>query len=144
MHLQETGAKKKTQEKDQLGVEAYETQQIVSKQQTDLENCMTQLQTTLAARQETELKLAAALDEHKKEQTKLFDTEKKEIQLRKEMDSVNLLVQQMSSWEGDIESELKVNQRMFERTKKDKTKLAEEKRQQVSELNFIFYLIFTR
>lgn len=55
----------------------------------------------------------------------------KEIELRKEIDSLNLLVQQMSSWEDDIESELKLNQRMFEKTKKDKAKLAEEKRQQV-------------
>lgn len=46
------------------------------------------------------------------------------------MDTVNLLVQQMTSWEQDVESELKVNQRIFEKTKKDKTKIAEEKRQQ--------------
>ncbi|KAI4455962.1 coiled-coil domain-containing protein 40 [Holotrichia oblita] len=126
----ETAAKKKQAEKDQLGVDAYETQQIVSKQQTDLENSVTQLKNIIAAREENEVKLHAALDEHKNCRDKLFETEKKEIELRKEIDSLNLLVQQMSSWEGDIESELKLNQRMFEKTKKDKAKLAEEKRQQ--------------
>lgn len=47
------------------------------------------------------------------------------------MESMNLLVQQMVQWETDIESELMVNQRISEKTKKDKLKLAERKREQV-------------
>ncbi|KRT83426.1 hypothetical protein AMK59_3719 [Oryctes borbonicus] len=126
----ETATKKMQAEKDQLGTDTYEIQQVVSKQQADLENSITQLQNVVAAREETGIKLQEALGEHKNCRTKLYETEKKEIELRKEMDSINLLMQQMSNWEADIESELKVNQRKFEKTKKDKMKLAEEKRNQ--------------
>ncbi|GJQ86909.1 hypothetical protein Trydic_g11780 [Trypoxylus dichotomus] len=126
----EAATKKKQMEKDQLGVDTYETQQIVSKQQVDLENSIMELQTIIAAREENEIKLHEALQEHKNYRNKLFESEKKEIELRKETDSVNLLVKQMSSWEADVESELKVSQRVFEKTKKDKIKLTEEKREQ--------------
>lgn len=54
-----------------------------------------------------------------------------EIVLRNEVESMNLLVQQMVKWETDMESELTVNQRMSEKSKKEKLKLAEEKRAQV-------------
>lgn len=64
-------------EKDQLGVDAYETQQIVSNQQTTLGNCVTELQNIMGAREEMELKLQSSLEEYKKERNKLFEEEKK-------------------------------------------------------------------
>lgn len=53
-----------------------------------------------------------------------------EIQLRNEMESLNLLSHQLSQWEDNVESEIIINQRISEKTKKDKIKLIEEKRQQ--------------
>lgn len=43
---------------------------------------------------------------------------------------MNLLAQQLAQWEENVESEIIVNQRISEKTKKDKMKLVEEKRQQ--------------
>lgn len=53
-----------------------------------------------------------------------------EIQLRNELESMNLLTQQLTQWEETVESEITINQRISEKTKKDKMKLIEEKRQQ--------------
>lgn len=53
------------------------------------------------------------------------------MELRSEMESLNLLIYQMSRWESDIESNLLIHQRMSEKTRKDKIKLADEKRQLV-------------
>lgn len=46
---------------------------------------------------------------------------------------------QMSNWENTVESDLMVNKRMFEKTKKDKIKLADEKKEMVS---FIIISLF--
>lgn len=43
---------------------------------------------------------------------------------------MNLLAQQLTQWEENVESEITINQRVSEKTKKDKMKLMEEKRQQ--------------
>lgn len=43
---------------------------------------------------------------------------------------MNLLAHQLSHWEENVESEIIINQRISEKTKKDKMKLMEEKRQQ--------------
>lgn len=43
---------------------------------------------------------------------------------------MNLLAQQLTQWEETVESEITINQRISEKTKKDKMKLMEEKRQQ--------------
>lgn len=43
---------------------------------------------------------------------------------------MNLLAHQLSQWEDNVESEITINQRISEKTKKDKMKLMEEKRQQ--------------
>lgn len=53
------------------------------------------------------------------------------MDLRKEIKSMDLLLYQMSTWAKDMESELLVNQRMSEKTRKDKVKLADEKRELV-------------
>lgn len=60
----------------------------------------------------------------------LLEAERKEIQLRNEVEAVNFLLHQMGEWEDDVEGEMMVNQRIFEKTRKDKLKLAEEKRRQ--------------
>lgn len=52
------------------------------------------------------------------------------MDLQNEIESTNLLTHQMKQWEDYVESELMVNQRMSEKTRKDKIKLAEEKRAQ--------------
>lgn len=43
---------------------------------------------------------------------------------------MNLLEHQLNQWEENVESEIIINQRISEKTKKDKMKLMEEKRQQ--------------
>lgn len=53
------------------------------------------------------------------------------MELRSELESLNLLIYQMSQWESDIESDLLIHQRMSEKTRKDKIKLADGKRQLV-------------
>lgn len=50
--------------------------------------------------------------------------------MRNEVESMNLLAHQLTQWEEYVESEIIINQRISEKTKKDKIKLMNEKRQQ--------------
>lgn len=48
------------------------------------------------------------------------------------MEGLNLLLHQMKDWEQEVESELVISQKILEKSKKDKLKLSDEKRQLVS------------
>lgn len=45
-----------------------------------------------------------------------------------EVEALDLLIHQMKKWETDMESELTINQRVYEKTKKDQQALAQGKR----------------
>lgn len=45
-----------------------------------------------------------------------------------EVEALDLLIHQMKKWEEDMESELTINQRVFEKTKKDQHALLQDKR----------------
>lgn len=53
------------------------------------------------------------------------------MQLRNEIKQMDLLLHQMTTWANEMESDLLVNQRMSEKTRKDKIKLADDKRELV-------------
>lgn len=74
---QETGAKKKNQNREQVGVEAYELQQAVCKQQNNIEHFADELETVVAARLEVEAELEDAEKLHKDEQQCVSETESK-------------------------------------------------------------------
>ncbi|XP_018561589.1 coiled-coil domain-containing protein 40 [Anoplophora glabripennis] len=126
----ESEAKKKNAEREQLGVQTYEAQQLVCSQHKVLENIVADLQTVTAAKEEME----AALEEEKQKQKglreKIYLTEKSNRELQNEIESINYLIHQMSQWENKIESNISVNQRIAEKTRKDNLLLAQEKRAQ--------------
>ncbi|CAG2054822.1 unnamed protein product [Timema podura] len=64
------------------------------------------------------------------EAEKLNKAERKEEELRSELESLMLLEKQFSDWEKDMESDLTVSQRISEKTKVDKKQLADDKRRQ--------------
>lgn len=90
------------------------------------------LDTITKAREELQEKLEEERTRHKEVREKLFQSEKTVCELRGELEATNLLVQQMTEWETRIESNITVNQRIAEKTRKDNTKLAVEKRRQVN------------
>lgn len=51
-----------------------------------------------------------------------------ETGLCREIESLDMLIRQMKTWETNMESELTINQRVFEKTKKDQKKLTHDKR----------------
>ena len=53
------------------------------------------------------------------------------MQIRNDVDSINLLLQHLKKWEENVESDLLVNQRLYEKTKKDKRQLVQQKKEQV-------------
>ncbi|XP_022900304.2 coiled-coil domain-containing protein 40 [Onthophagus taurus] len=135
----EAGAKLKIGEKESLGTQAYEFQLGVIKQQKDIDEFVSDLENITEAREEMENELQESTKLFNEEKQREFEAEKTEIELRKEVESVHLLMNQMQEWETDIESELKTNQRIFDKTRKDKLKFAEEKR----ELDVLVYKLTT-
>ncbi|KAB0794085.1 hypothetical protein PPYR_13705 [Photinus pyralis] len=125
----ETGAKKKMIAREQLGLETYEAQQVVNKQQRELEMCISELDHICAATEEMELELDEAKKTLSQKRLDVLEAERNELRLRTEVEGMNLLAQQMKDWEEDAESELIINQRIFGKTKKDKSSLIDEKRQ---------------
>lgn len=126
----ETETKKKNAEREQLGVQTYEAQQLVCSQHKVLENIIVDLQNVTAAKEEME----ALLQQEKQKQRELRETlylkEKSNRELQNEIESVNYLIHQMSQWESKIESNISVNQRIAEKTRRENLQLAEEKRVQ--------------
>ncbi|RZC34989.1 coiled-coil domain-containing protein 40, partial [Asbolus verrucosus] len=136
----DTGIKKNNAQREELGVLVYETQQIVEKQQTVLNTYISKVETTTAARQELENVLAEKKEVYKQERDKFFEAEAQELELRNEIESVNLLIHQMSRWEDNLESDITVRKRMHEKTRKDKWRLLDEKRMQ----DALIYKLMTR
>ncbi|XP_076250915.1 coiled-coil domain-containing protein 40-like [Rhynchophorus ferrugineus] len=130
----ESETKKKNEERDQLGVEVYETQQTVCRQQKTLEELTSDVQNIITAKQEVENKIQESKDKYKEAKETLIAAEKYNLDLQNEINSVNLLISQVSQWESKIESNLLVNQRIAEKTRKDNLRLAEEKRKQDAQL----------
>lgn len=73
----ETAAQKKDADREKLGIEAYEMQQIVCKQQKQIENYMTELDNVAAAREEVEYQLEKTLEDYKKQKDELYEAERK-------------------------------------------------------------------
>ncbi|KAL3274206.1 hypothetical protein HHI36_015620 [Cryptolaemus montrouzieri] len=126
----ETNTKKKLAEKEQMGVEAYELQQVVCKQQKILEEYIENVKNASAAREELEFELKEYKANHKSETDNLLKMEKEEKELRNEVESINLLLQQTAIWERDVESDITISKRMTEKTRKDQIKLMKDKRKQ--------------
>ncbi|XP_049823494.1 coiled-coil domain-containing protein 40 isoform X2 [Aethina tumida] len=130
VHEYNIALQRKREERDSVGVRSYEAQQVLCKQQAILEESAETLDTITKAREELQEKLEEERTRHKEVREKLFQSEKTVCELRGELEATNLLVQQMTEWETRIESNITVNQRIAEKTRKDNTKLAVEKRRQ--------------
>ncbi|XP_066154408.1 coiled-coil domain-containing protein 40-like [Euwallacea fornicatus] len=138
----EAETKKKSDEKGQLGVQVYELQQIVCRQQKTLDELVNEVQTISAARQEIENQLQEDKGRYKELRERLIAAERSKLELQNEINSVNLLINQVSQWESRIESNITVNQRIAEKTRKDNLRLSEEKRQQDAQIYKIMHLIW--
>ncbi|CAH2011669.1 unnamed protein product [Acanthoscelides obtectus] len=134
----ETAAKKKNVEREELGVRAYEAQQIVCAQQRTLEGIISDLKTVTAAKEEIENELEEDKKKFKQLKDKLNLTEKSNRELQHEIEGVNMLIQQMVQLENKIESQISVNKRVAEKTRKDMLKEAVQKRDQ----DMLIYRLF--
>ncbi|XP_050303237.1 coiled-coil domain-containing protein 40 [Anthonomus grandis grandis] len=130
----ETETKKKNEERELLGVQTYETQQMVCRQQKCLEDLVRDVQSMTSAREEVENKIKEEKAKYKEAQEKMIAAEKSSLELQNEISAVNLLINQVSQWEKKIESNIAVNQRVAEKTRKDHLKLSEEKRKQDAQI----------
>ncbi|XP_045477303.1 coiled-coil domain-containing protein 40 [Harmonia axyridis] len=126
----ETDTKTKNAEKEEIGVEAYEIQQMVCKKQKILEEYVDNVKNATAAREEVELELKEYREKFKKETELLMKTQKEEKELRNEVETTNLLFHQTANWEKDVESDITISKRMTEKTIKDQMRLINEKRRQ--------------
>lgn len=77
LYKQETETKKKDAAREQLGVEAYDFQQMVAKQQHELDCCMSELENLSAAREQLEHELKEVSSKHKKHLGELLEAERK-------------------------------------------------------------------
>ncbi|KAK9888236.1 hypothetical protein WA026_000503 [Henosepilachna vigintioctopunctata] len=126
----DTTIKNKNAQKEEMGVAVYELQQAVCKQQKILEEYIDNVKTATAAREELEIEVRECKQKFKAGAETLLMAQKEEKELRNEVESINLLVQQTANWEKEVESEIKISKRMTEKTRKDQLQLMEEKRKQ--------------
>lgn len=126
----ETEAKKKTEQKDILGVQTYEVQQMVCEQQKSLENLVAQTETVISAKEEVDKGLEESKKNFKEIQNKFLESEKLTRELETEIESVNYLNSQMSEWEKRTESHIFVNKRIAMKTRKDYNIMFQEKKKQ--------------
>lgn len=75
--VQETETKKKQAAHEELGTETYEAQQIVAKQQTQLELCIAECQSITAAREQMEHELSEADKKYKESMNQMMEAERK-------------------------------------------------------------------
>ncbi|XP_057668846.1 coiled-coil domain-containing protein 40-like isoform X2 [Diorhabda carinulata] len=115
---------------DELGVQAYECQQKVHKQQKELEILIQNIDTTREINEKEEKDLEENKKELKNIENKLFQTEKNNRDLLREIESLTLLNRQLSNSERNIENHINVNRRRVEKTKLEKNKLMTEKARQ--------------
>lgn len=127
----ETGTKKNNAEREELGVQNYEMQQNVCKQQKDLEIITDQLTTLTGARAECEAEVEEMRQKVKAAREQLIEEERENTELKNEINSINLLTKQITEWEEKMESEIMVNKTISEKTRKINLQLIEEKRNQV-------------
>lgn len=126
----ESETKQKSEEKEKLGVQTYEAQQMVCMQQKTLENVVNQIQNVTAAKEEMEASLEESKKKHKEVQEKYLQTEKANREIQTEIESIEYLNNQMIQWEKKTESHISVNKRIVSKTRKDYNQLFHEKRQQ--------------
>lgn len=77
MYEQETETKKKNAAREELGVETYDFQQIVTLQQHELDTCIAELENLSAAREQLEHELKDVNVKHKENVQQLFEAERK-------------------------------------------------------------------
>ncbi|KAJ8930557.1 hypothetical protein NQ314_016638 [Rhamnusium bicolor] len=126
----ESETKMKNAEREQLGVQTYEAQQMVCKQQKDLENLIVELQNVTSAKDEVEYVLEKKKQKQKELRDQYFMVENSNRELQSEIEAINFLIRQMSEWEKKLEGEITVNQRVAEKTRKDHLQFSEEKKAQ--------------
>ncbi|KAJ8953759.1 hypothetical protein NQ318_015415 [Aromia moschata] len=124
----ETEAKKKNAEREELGVQTYEAQQMVCKQHKIIENIFAELENVAAAKEEIDNILVEKKTSLQGAQRAIQRDRKEQQELQSEIEGVNLLVQQMTDWENKLESNISLNQRIAEKTRKENLQLSEEKR----------------
>lgn len=126
----EMETKKKSEEREKLGIQTYEAQQMVCTQQKTLENLVRQIETVSAAKEEVDRSLDESKKNYKEIQNMYLHSEKVNKELQTELESVHYLNNQMTQWEKKIESHISVNKRIASKTKKDYNLLFQEKKQQ--------------
>lgn len=126
----EAETKTKSEEKEKLGVQTYEAQQMVCSQQKTLENLVAEIETVSAAKEEVDNSLNESRAKFRDLQNQYLETEKVNRELQTEIESVNYLNNQMIQWEKKAESHISVNRRIASKTKKDYNLMFQEKRQQ--------------
>ncbi|PSN31759.1 hypothetical protein C0J52_14584 [Blattella germanica] len=122
--------KKQQVECEDLGVNVYDMQQEVGRQQGIIDTNDETLSNVTKMREEMDIYVEDSRKVHKIEQKKLHNARKKEEELRAELDSLMNLERQFLDWEQEMENELAVSERIAEKTKIDKRQLTEEMQKQ--------------
>ncbi|XP_065157089.1 coiled-coil domain-containing protein 40 isoform X2 [Atheta coriaria] len=123
------GCKTKRVEKETLGTEAFETQKTATKLGHNIRVTLKDLETVTAAREELDMVYAKTLEDFDFEKTDNMAAEHDEINLRVELEAVDMLLKQMRDWEAELENELMINQRVMDFTTKTKSELYKEQKQ---------------
>lgn len=130
------GCKTKRVEKETLGTEAFETQKTATKLGHNIRVTLKDLETVTAAREELDMVYAKTLEDFDFEKTDNMAAEHDEINLRVELEAVDMLLKQMRDWEAELENELMINQRVMDFTTKTKSELYKEQKQLVNILHY--------
>ncbi|KAJ9573883.1 hypothetical protein L9F63_008743 [Diploptera punctata] len=126
----EATIKKKELERKELGINLYDVNQELRRQQGIINKYHETLKHTAELRQEMETQVENSRKIYIAEQEKLNNARKKEGELRAELENLMNLERQFADWEKEMESELAVSERIAEKTKIEKKQLTEEMQKQ--------------
>ncbi|XP_021931988.1 coiled-coil domain-containing protein 40 isoform X2 [Zootermopsis nevadensis] len=126
----EAGIKNQKLECEKLGLNIYDVQQNVMRQQSVTDNYHKTIANITKIRQEIEAQVETCRNTYKSEQEKLNNAQKEEEDVRTELENLVCLEEKFADWEKQLESKLASSERISEKTKTDKKQFTKEMQKQ--------------
>ncbi|CAG9864014.1 unnamed protein product [Phyllotreta striolata] len=131
--------RKKEQEIEDVGLQAYEIQQQVCYQQRTLETLVEQIEKVTVEQEKEEESLKKNTKLMKNVQNDLFRAEKTNRDLTNEIEGITGLIRQLSESGEEMESQITISKRILDKSRQENDQLAKQKRKQ----DFLIHRIMT-
>ncbi|XP_034939627.1 coiled-coil domain-containing protein 40 [Chelonus insularis] len=128
-HLLKISNKEVNKKREQKGLEMYDIQQAVSRQQTSIEKYKTCLEDSKKSREEKEVRLAELKEIRNKVREEVEKERKEAEEMNREMESTSSLCRRFSEYKDEIFNHLAVAKRMSEKDAKIEREMIRQKQE---------------